>query len=39
MTAKANALKWFGHELRTEEDNSVRIALNFEVRGKWEKEA
>ena len=29
MAAKANALRWFGHLLRTEA-NPVRIALNFE---------
>ena len=29
----AKALKCFGHELRIE-DNPVRMALNFEVRGK-----
>ena len=37
MAAKANyAPKWFGHVLRTE-DNSEKIALNFEVRGKRKK--
>ena len=33
----AAALKWFGHLLRTDEDNPVRMALNFEVRGKRKK--
>ena len=30
--AKANTLRWFGHVLRTEKDNSLRLALNFEIR-------
>ena len=32
MTAKANALRWFGHVLRTEEDNPVKMAMSFEER-------
>ena len=36
MAAKANALRWFGHVLRIE-DNSVKMALNFEMRGKRTK--
>jgi len=31
MTAKANALRWFGHVLRTEENSVLRVALNFDV--------
>jgi len=34
MTAKTNALRWFGHVLRTEENNALQVALNFEVLGK-----
>ena len=37
MEAKTNALRWFRHELRTEEDNLVRMALNFEVSAKRKK--
>ena len=37
MAAKTNALRWFGHVLRTEEDNPVKKALNFEVDGKRKK--
>ena len=37
MAAKANALRWFGQVLRTQEDKPVRIVLNFEVRGKRKK--
>ena len=35
--AKANALRWFGYVLRAEEDNPVKMALNFELRGKRKK--
>jgi len=31
MTAKANALRWFGHALRTEENSALKVALDFEV--------
>ena len=34
MAVKANVLRWFGHVLRTKKDNSVRMTLKFEVRGK-----
>ena len=37
MAAKANALRWFGRVSRTEVDDSVRMAWNFEVRGKKER--
>ena len=33
MAAKANALRWFGHVFRAE-DNRVRMAMNFEVKRK-----
>ena len=31
--AKANALRWFGHVLKAE-DNPMKIAFNFMVKGK-----
>ena len=36
MTANSNALRWFGHVLRAE-DNPVNMALIFEVRGTRKK--
>ena len=36
MKMAANALKCFGHVLRAE-DNPMRMALNFKVRGKRKK--
>ena len=37
MAAKAKALRQFGYKLKAKEDNSVRMALNFEVREKLKK--
>ena len=34
MSAKAIAMRWFEHVLRTKEDNAVRMALSFQVKGK-----
>jgi len=34
ITVKANALRWFGHVLRTEENSTLKAALDFEVLGK-----
>jgi len=31
LTAKANALRWFGHVLRTEENSAMKVVLDFEV--------
>jgi len=36
-TAKANALRWFGHILRTEENSVLKVALDFEVLGKTKR--
>ena len=33
--AKANSLRWFGHVVKAE-DNCLKMALNYEVRGKEE---
>ena len=37
MTTKVNALGCFGHVLRAEEDNPVRMALHLEVKRKRKK--
>ena len=37
MKAKANALRWFGYLFKAEEDNSLRMALNLELRAKMKK--
>jgi len=34
MTTKVNALRWFGHVLRTEENSALKVALYLEVLGK-----
>jgi len=36
MTAKVNALRWFGHVLRTEENSALIVALDIVVPGKRE---
>ena len=32
--AAANAVRWYGHELRRDDDSAFRVALDFGVRGK-----
>ena len=34
MVVKANAVRWYGHALRREQNNALRRALHFEVRGR-----
>jgi hypothetical protein len=35
---KENRLRWFGHVMRREEINAVRVAMKIKVKGKTRKE-